>query len=85
MDKQQALLAEARGYICNALAAYIEAFGLEDEFPICEEMFEDVTDALRALETTIPMFKTLWEINKKVDPDQSFAEFLKEAFEKHGG
>lgn len=84
MDKQQALLAEARGYICNALAAYIEAFGLEDEFPINEEMFEDVTDALRALETTVPMFKTLWEINKKVDPDQSFGEFLKEAFEKRG-
>ena len=84
MDKQQALLAEARGYICNALAAYIEAFGLEDEFPINEEMCEDVTDALRALETTVPMFKTLWEINKKVDPDQSFGEFLKEAFEKRG-
>ena len=84
MANEQALLAEARGYICNALAAYIEAFGLEDEFPITEELFEDITDALRALETTVPMFKTLWEINKKVDPDQSFGEFLKEAFEKRG-
>ena len=85
MDKQQALFEEARGYVCNALAAYIEAFELEYEFPICEEMFEDVTDALRALETTVPMFKTLWEINKKVEPDQSFGEFLKEMFDKRGG
>lgn len=84
MDKQQALLAEARGYVCNALAAYIEAFELEDQFPICQEMFEDVTDALRALETTVPVFKTLWEINKKDNPDQSFGEFLKEMFEKRG-
>lgn len=84
MDKQQALLAEARGYVCNALAAYIEAFELEDEFPICEELFEGITDALRALETTVPMLKTLWEINKKSEPDQSFGEFLKEVFEKRG-
>ena len=80
----EALLAEARGYVCNALAAYIEAFGLEDEFPIGEELFEDITDALRALETTVPMFKTLWELNKKVEPDQSFGEFLKEEFDKRG-
>lgn len=80
----EALLAEARGYICNALAAYIEAFGLEDEFPIEEKLFEDITDALRALETTIPMFKTLWEINKKVEPDQTFNEFLIKMFEKRG-
>ena len=84
MDNQQALLAEARGYVCNALAAYIEAFELEDQFPITEELFEDITDALRALESTMPMFKTLWEINKKIDPDQSFGEFLKEMFEKRG-
>ena len=84
MDKQQALLAEARGYVCNALAAYVEAFELEDQFPITEEFFEDVTDAMRALETTVPMLKTLWEINKKTDPDQTFGEFLKEMFEKRG-
>lgn len=80
----EALLAEARGYVCNALAAYIEAFELEDEFPIEEKLFEDITDALRALETTVPMFKTLWEINKKVEPDQTFSEFLIKMFDKRG-
>lgn len=82
MDRE--LIKEARGYVCNAIAAYAEAFDLMNEEDLDKEFFTEVVEVLTVLESMMPMFKTLWEIDKKDNPDESFLEFITKFFEKRG-
>lgn len=80
----QELIKEARSYVCNALAAYAEAFALMSENELDEDFFASIEEFLAIVESMIPMFKTMWEIDKKRNPDKSFVEFIIEAYKGRG-
>lgn len=78
------LIKEARSYVCNAVAAYGEAFGLMAPEDLNEEFFSEIEDLLTVMESMVPMFKALWELDKKTCPDKTFVEFLSDVLEKRG-
>lgn len=82
--ENEKLIKEARGYVCNAVAAYGEAFELLAPEELNEEFFSEIEDLLVVLESMVPMFKTLWELDKKMNPDKTFLEFLNEIVERRG-
>ena len=78
------LIKEARGYICNGVAAYIEAFDLIPAEDINEEFFSEIESLLMVMESMVPMFKTLWELDKRENPDETFLEFMEKVLDKRG-
>lgn len=78
------LIKEARGCICNGIAAYIEAFDLMPVEDMNEEFFSEIEALLMVMESMVPMFKTLWELDKRTNPDKTFLEFMQEVINKRG-
>ena len=60
------LIREARAYAVNAILAYSEAFDLNDGEPWTEEDVEELEKLLIKIEQMIPMYKKLYEIQKKM-------------------
>lgn len=84
MSYKDELLKEARSCVCNAVAAYAEAFEIMDEEDLNEEFFSEIEELLIVTESMVPMFKTLWELDKKEHPDETFLEFVQKVLEKRG-
>ena len=84
MSHKDELLKEAHSYVCNAVAAYAEAFEIMDEEDLNEEFFSEIEELLMVMESTVPMFKTLWELDKREYPDETFLEFIQKVLEKRG-
>ena len=66
--EKEALKAEGRAYLINALIAYSEAFGLLDEGETWDE--EDVAkaeEAIKKIEEMVPMYIKLAEMQKDLD------------------
>lgn len=83
-QEKKELIAEARGYICNGVAAYVEAFDLAPAEKLDEEFFSEIESLLMVMESMVPMFKTLWELDKREHPDKTFLEFMQEVVDKRG-
>ena len=60
------LIKEARGYICNGVAAYAEAFNLMPAEDMNKEFFSEIESLLMVMESMVPMFKTIWELDMKL-------------------
>ena len=83
-QEKKELIAEARGCVCNALAAYTEAFEIVDKEELNEEFFSEIESLLMVMESMVPMFKTLWELDKRENPDETFLEFMEKVLDKRG-
>lgn len=68
-DEKEALKAEARAYIINALVAYAEAFDLVDEDGFSEEEIAKYEEVIKSYETMIPMMIKLAEMQDDIDKD----------------
>ena len=83
-QEKKELIAEARGCVCNALAAYAEAFEVMSEEELDEKFFSEIESLLMVMESMVPMFKTLWELDKRENPDETFLEFLEKVVRERG-
>lgn len=68
-NTKDALKAEARAYLINALAAYAEAFDLVDEDGFSQEEIEKFEKVIISYENMIPMMIKLVEMQNELDKD----------------
>ena len=83
----QDLLNEGRTYLINAILAYGEGFKVLAPEEIDEDLMEALNEGISAIEATMPVFISLWEMNNKMSgEDMTFIEFLEKITnEKFGG
>lgn len=83
----QGLLDEGRKYLINAILAYGEGFKVLAPEEIDEDLMKTLNEGISAIEATMPVFISLWEMsNKMTGENMTFSEFLEKiANEKFGG
>lgn len=67
-QRKEALKAEARAYLLNALIAYSSAFDLTDE-EWTEEEIAKAEALIKRLEQAAPMYIKMYELQSKLDHD----------------
>lgn len=65
---KEALKAEGRAYLINALIAYSEAFDLVDE-EWTDEDIKDMEQQIIRLEAMVPMYAKLYKMREEYDKD----------------
>ena len=65
---KEALKAEGRAYLINALLAYSEAFDLVEE-EWTDEDIKDLEEQIIKLEAMVPMYAKLYKMRKDFDKD----------------
>lgn len=80
MDKfDKELIHEGRACLTNAILAYGEGFKILAPEEINEDLMENITDGIVALETMMPVIISLWEADQTLSGrKKSFVEFLAE-------
>ena len=73
--------------ITNGIVAYGQHFELLTEDQINEDLMETIAGALEAIEATIPVLISMYEMTKKLsgNPDLTFMDWLEEVMRKGNG
>lgn len=83
----QDLIESGRANIMNGLVDYCVGFGIMTESEVTPSVLRDIEVGLEALESTIPVLISVYEMTKKLsgNPDLSFIDWLTEVVDKRGG
>lgn len=83
----QGLIESGRTNIINGLVDYCVGFGIMTESEVTPSVLEEMDEVLEALESTIPVFISVYEMTKKLrgNSDLSFIDWLTEVVDKRGG